>query len=99
MVRHVFLWRVAEGHDKDKVVELLNTLSTRLTFIKSWDIGTHSAPPNNNGDPWDGALITDFESWEDLDRYSSDPFHSEVVQELLPMVAARAVVDWESDAS
>jgi hypothetical protein len=95
MIRHVFVWQVAEGHDNDKVIELLNRLSVELDFILDWSIGKHVGAPNENGDPWDGALITDFASWEDLDRYSNAPFHMEIVEQLLPMVSGRAVVDFE----
>ena len=99
MIRHVFVWQVAEGHDNDKVIELLNRLSVELDFILDWSIGKHLGAPNDNGDPWDGALITDFASWEDLDRYSNAPFHQEIVEQLLPMVSGRAVVDFELETS
>ena len=99
MIRHVFVWQVADGHDNDKVIELLNRLSVELDFILDWSIGKHVGAPNDNGDPWDGALITDFASWEDLDRYSNAPFHQEIVEQLLPMVSGRAVVDFELEPS
>jgi hypothetical protein len=95
VIRHVFVWRVADGYDNDKVLALLDRLSTEFDFIDNWSLGGHVGEPNENGDPWDGALITDFRSWEDLERYSTAPFHMEVVEELLPMVSARAVVDFE----
>jgi hypothetical protein len=99
MIRHVFVWQVAEGHDNDKVIELLNRLSVELDFILDWSIGKHVGAPNDNGDPWDGALITDVASWEDLDRYSNAPVHQEIVEQLLPMVSGRAVVDFELEPS
>ncbi|MES4886701.1 Dabb family protein [Streptomyces sp. NPDC096012] len=98
MIRHVFLWQAADGHDNDAIVDLLNQLSTELDVIDSWSLGAHVGEPNENGDPWDGALISDFRSWEDLERYSTAPFHMEVVEKLLPMVRGRAVVDFEVDA-
>jgi len=99
VIRHVFVWRVAEGHDNDKVLALLDRLSSSSEFnIAAWSMGGHVGEPNENGDPWDGALITDFRSWEDLEHYSTAPLHMEVVEELLPMVSARAVVDFEVSA-
>lgn len=94
VIRHVFMWQAAEMADKSAITELLAQLSDRLPVIRSWELGTHSGEPNENGDPWDGALITDFDSWEDLESYSSDPFHEEIVKQLLPMVRNRAVVDF-----
>jgi len=95
VIRHIFLWRVAEGHDPDEIVEILNTLRERCPGIVGWEIGQHQGEPNENGDPWHGALISDHPSWEALDEYSNDPYHSEVVEKLLPRFAERAVVDFE----
>lgn len=94
-IRHVFLWKVAEGSDRQEVVDILSELSEKIRYIETWEVGRHEGEPNENGDPWHGALITDFSSWEDLDRYSNDPVHADVVARLLPMVSERAVVDWE----
>ncbi len=99
MVRHIFLWRVAPGHDHDEIIDTLNTLPGKCPGITNWDIGRNAAPPNENGEPWDGALISDHESWEALDEYSNHPFHSEVVAKLLPRFADRAVVDYELQAA
>jgi hypothetical protein len=95
---------VPARHGADRLAEvggrrdLGNRLSTELDFIESWSLGAHAGAPNDNGDPWDGALLSDFRSWEDLERYSTAPVHMEVVDKLLPMVSGRAVVDFEVDA-
>lgn len=100
MIRHVFLWRVAPGHDAQEVVRILNTLPEKLpSIIAGWDIGSHVGDPGNNGAPWDGALITDFASWEALEAYSTDPYHLSVVERLTPMFSERAVVDYVKDDS
>jgi hypothetical protein len=88
------MWQAAEPREKQPILDLLAQLSDRLPKIRSWELGGHVGEPNDNGDPWDGALITDFESWEDLDAYSNDPFHDVIVQQLLPRVRSRAVVDF-----
>lgn len=95
MIRHVFSWRVAEGHKNEDIVDILNTLPGALPIIKYWEVGSHQGDTGDNGDPFDGVLITDFDSWEDLDSYSNDPFHVDVVNKLTPKFAARAVVDFE----
>lgn len=88
------MWQATEPSERQAILDLLSQLSDRLPMIQSWDLGGHEGEPNANGDPWDGALITDFASWEDLDAYSTDPFHDEIVQQLLPRVRSRAVVDF-----
>ena len=95
MIRHIFLWRVADGHDPDEIVAILNTLRDRCPGIVGWEIGQHQGEPNESGDPWHGALISDHPSWEALNEYSNDPYHSEVVEKLLPRFSERAVVDFE----
>jgi hypothetical protein len=95
VIRHIFLWRVADGHDPDEIVAILNTLRERCPGIVGWEIGQHQGEPNENGAPWDGALISDHPSWEALDEYSNDPYHSKVVEKLLPRFSDRAVVDIE----
>lgn len=94
MIRHVFAWQVADGFDKGKVIELLTDFSKQVDEIRSFEIGAHTGDPGENGEPWDGVLITDFDSWEDLDAYSNHPAHVTLLGELLPMVKARAVVDF-----
>ncbi len=97
-VRHIFLWRVAEGNSAQEILDILNTLPAKLPVIKGWQVGSHQGDPGENGAPWDGALITDFDSWAGLDEYSNDPYHLEVVEKLLPKFADRAVVDFEIGA-
>ena len=99
MVRHIFLWKVAPGEDLHEIIETLNTLPQRCPGIVGWEIGDHQAEPNPNGDPWDGALISDHESWAALDEYTKDPYHVEVVEKLLPKFSERAVVDFERATS
>lgn len=94
MIRHIFMWQVATGSDPDEVIEILSTLK-ELPSIRGWELGKHQGDPGENGDPWDGALITDFESWDGLEAYSNDPYHQQVVDKLLPYFAVRAVVDFE----
>ncbi|WP_406135901.1 Dabb family protein [Streptomyces sp. NBC_01089] len=95
MIRHVFLWKVAPGCDHDKVIELLSRLSEQIPSLRSWEIGRHQGDPGDNGTPWDGMLISDFDDWQGLQEYSDHPFHVEIVKELKPLVADRAVVDIE----
>jgi len=40
MIRHVFSWRVAEGHSNDDVVELLKTLREPYPYIRYWELGS-----------------------------------------------------------
>jgi Stress responsive A/B Barrel Domain len=98
-VRHIFLWRVADGSTQQEILDILNTLPQKLPVISGWQVGTHQGDTGENGAPWDGALITDFDSWADLEQYSNDPDHLDVVEKLLPKFSDRAVVDYEIETS
>ena len=99
MVRHIFLWRVATGADPNEVIRILNELPQKLSMIRTWTVGKHQGPPGASGDLWDYGLVCDFDSFEELQKYSDAPFHMEVVEKLLPMFSARAVCDFEIPAS
>jgi len=94
MIRHVFAWKVAEGADNRRAIELLKDFSTKVDVVRSFEIGAHTGDPGDNGDPWDGVLITDFDDWGGLDTYSGHPAHVELLGELLPLLSERAVVDF-----
>lgn len=95
MVRHVFLWKVAEGADGQEVIRLLNELPRRIPGALSWKLGAHQGEPGASGGIWDYGLVADFESFEALQHYSEHPFHRECIETLLPMFADRAVCDFE----
>lgn len=95
MIRHVFLWKVTDDADPQYVVDRLNELPERIPGCLSWTIGAHQGEEGLSGGVWQFGLVADFPSMADLDTYSSHPFHVEVVDELLPFFADRAVCDFE----
>jgi hypothetical protein len=95
MVRHIFLWKVANDADPNEIIRILDELPKKLSMIRTWTVGKHQGPPGASGDLWDYGLVCDFDSFVDLQKYSDDPFHMEVVHKLLPMFSARAVCDFE----
>ncbi|CAN7784011.1 Dabb family protein [Caballeronia sp. LjRoot34] len=94
MIRHIFLWNVVKGADPEEVVQILNELPRVIPGTRGWSIGKHEGAPGASGDLWDYGLTTDFDSFEDLERYSNHPAHTKAVERLLPMFAARAVCDY-----
>jgi len=96
-IRHVFLWKVTPDGDPEFIVNRLNELPGRIPGALSWTIGAHQGEEGNSGGLWEYALVADYASMADLDRYSNHEFHQEVVAELLPFFADRAVCDFEID--
>ena len=95
MVRHVFLWRVARNADPNEVIRILDDLADKIPGIRSWTRGRHQGAPGGSGDLWEYALVCDFDSYADLQKYSDHPLHVQAVEKLLPMFSARAVCDFE----
>jgi hypothetical protein len=94
MIRHVFLWRLKDSREEASVLALLDELPEKVPGIRSWSTGGHVGEPGDSGEPWHGALVADFDSFDSLHDYESHPFHVQVVEELLPRFAERAVVDF-----
>lgn len=97
MIRHVFFWKVTPDGDPDYVLKRLNELPTKIPGCLSWTTGKHEGEEGISGDLWDYALVADYASMADLEEYSNHPFHTEVVEELLPFFADRAVCDFHID--
>jgi hypothetical protein len=94
MVRHIYLWNVAEGADGKEAADLLDQLPGRIDFIRSWTLGPHVGG-EMGGIERDYALICDFDSLEDVQAYLTHSFHDEVVAKFSPMVCDNIVVDLE----
>jgi hypothetical protein len=93
MFRHVFLWKVAPGADPDEILRLLNRLPAKIPWIRRWEIGPHHGPIRYEN-TWEYALTVDFDSLDDFNAYSDHPLHQEIVPQIVPLFAARAVVDF-----
>lgn len=94
MLRHIFLWKLTEGADPQYVADRLNELPVNVPGCLSWTLGRHEGEEGINGGVWEYGLVADYPSAAELEEYTSHPFHVEVVEELLPFFAERAVCDF-----
>jgi len=99
MVRHVFLWNVKPdvAGGAQTIVDALNRLKDEPVPAASWSLGADVPPPGagDSGGRWEYGLVCDYESWEQLQAYYSTPEHAAVVEEIVPLIADRAVCDFE----
>jgi hypothetical protein len=93
MVRHIYLWNVAEGADGEAAAKLLDRLPTGIDLVRSWHHGPHIGA--TGGIERDYALICDFDSLDDVGRYLTHPFHDEVVAQFAPLACDHVAVDIE----
>ena len=85
----------AGGRTREENVEItknmLEALPSKIDLIRS---STVKVNENANGVNWDLVLISDFDSFEDLERYRVHPDHVAVGTFMKPGRRARACVDY-----
>jgi hypothetical protein len=100
MVRHVFLWNVDPQAGADaggRILDALNRIKDEPVAAVAWSLGADVPPAGSedSGGRWQYGLVCDYESWEHLTAYYSTPEHEAVVDEIVPLIADRAVCDFE----
>ena len=99
MIQHVVLWKLKEeagGKNKEENFKLmrekLTALPALIPQVKSLSVVKNVNPTDKN---MDVALITSFDSLEDLDVYVIHPEHVKVGAFIGSVVSARSAVDYE----
>jgi hypothetical protein len=100
MVRHVFLWNLTPEAGPDggrRILDALERIKDEPVAASSWTLGADVPPPGSedSGGRWQYGLVCDYASWEELQAYYSTPEHAAVVDEIVPLIADRAVCDYE----
>ncbi len=97
MINHVVLFKLKEYSDEEKtrVVGELKTmlwnLKEKIEVVKHLEVGTNYQLQAKS---YDIALISHFETLEDLDKYRVHPEHLKVVERVNETTSARAAVDF-----
>ena len=100
MIRHVCMFEFldeAQGRTRAENVAItkamLEALPEKIDWIRASTVALNSpdAPAGN----WDLILISDFDSFEDLERYRVHPDHVAVGVFMKPVRSARSWVDFE----
>ncbi len=98
MINHVVLFKLNEypEEEKKKVIaemkSLLEALKDKIEELKFIQVGVNYQIKSRS---FDIALITHFNSLEDLDIYRDHPEHIKVVEKIAGWAASRAAVDFE----
>jgi hypothetical protein len=97
MINHIVLFKLKDypAKEKAKVVDelktLLESLQDKIKEVKYLEIGTNS---ELDAKSYDIALISHFETLEDLDTYRVHPEHLKVVERIKETTSERAAVDY-----
>lgn len=92
MIRHIVLWKFRPGTEAEREQFLtgLAALQGVIPELKQSQVVRNVGEGN-----YDAALISDFDSLEDLARYKEDPRHRAVSALCQSIRESRAAVDYE----
>jgi hypothetical protein len=97
-IRHIALFRFAEGTTREQIAALatgLSGLPQAITEIRAY---RHGPDAGINPASWDYAVIGEFDSPEGYLAYRDHPVHQKLIADLvLPIVADRAGVQLKLD--
>ena len=92
MIKHVVLWKFKPGTEAEQArfLEGLKGLYGVIPQIKGQEVGVNAGPGN-----YDAALVSSFDSLEDLAAYQTDPRHVAVAEICRAIREDRVAVDYE----
>ena len=99
MIQHVVLWKLKEGangksnqENFEQMREMLSALPPLIPQLRSLSVVQNENPTDKN---MDVALITSFDSLEDLNTYVIHPEHVKVGRFVSTVVSTRSAIDYQ----
>ena len=96
MVKHIVLWNIQEGLEKEEVLNKLKAtlepLTKEIPFLLKAEVGFNY---NSTEAARQVSLYTEFATREDLDNYIVHPAHKKAGEYVRSVVCDRVVVDYE----
>ena len=93
MVKHIVMWKFREGAEEkaEEFLSGLKALNGQIDVIRSMEVGKNELEKNDCGT----VLIATFDSFEDLEKYKTDPRHVAVSKLCKEIRESRHAVDFE----
>ena len=98
MINHVVLFKLKDYPEAEKaeiiseLKNLIEGLKYKIEEVKYLKVGTNY---ELNAKSYDIALLSHFESAEDLDKYRIHPEHLKVLERIKETTSERAAVDYQ----
>ena len=89
MIKHIVMWKFKEG-ERDNM--LLLALKGQIPEIRAMEVGINMNPSDRS---YDAVLVSEFDSMEALNCYSTNPLHVAVSDFCKTIRTASASVDYE----
>ena len=93
MIKHIVMWRFKEDKKTEmyEFLEKLQELYGVIEQLRSCEVGVNI----NSANLFDAVLVATFDSFEDLEKYKSDPRHVAVSSLCKSIRVERVCVDYE----
>lgn len=93
MIKHIVFFKLEDNSEanKEAVKERIMGMKGKIDVLKHIEVGVNFSPEER---AFDLALVTDFETKEDLQAYAIHPLHVEVVTFLKSINTVTKVVDY-----
>ncbi len=94
MVKHIVFFKLEDNslENCEQVKQRLLTLKEHIDVLKNIEVGINFAQEDR---AYDLALLTDFNSKEDLDIYAKHPFHQDIISFIKTVALTSKVVDYK----
>jgi hypothetical protein len=93
MIKHIVFFKLKENSDEQKKVvkERLMSLKDKVEVLKNIEVGINFSTEDR---AYDLALLTDFNTKEDLSIYANDEYHQEIIKYIKSVTLSSKVVDY-----
>ncbi len=94
MIRHVVFFKLNDNskENKQRVRNIIEALKEKIGVIRFYQVGINFS---NEERAYDLALISDFDTKDNLDIYAKHPDHLKVIEQLKQEGVKTKVVDFE----
>ena len=99
MIRHIIMFKFTDvKNDEDRFEKAMrikttfSPLKNKINEVKSYIVGINSKKTDFS---YDVAIISEYETWEDLEFYLKHPEHQKAIGICKDIKKQKAVVDYE----
>ena len=94
MVKHIVFLKLEDNSDEHKqfIQEKIMSMKGKINELKHIEVGINFSPEER---AYDLALVSDFQTKEELHSYAVNPLHVEVIKYLKSKNTITKVVDYE----
>jgi len=95
MITHIVFFKLKDrsAESVERTAQVLRDMEGKIEVLRSIEVGVDVLHSDRS---YDIALITKFDSMEDLDTYQVHPVHKKVIEHMMQVREASVAVDFES---